>query len=430
MIACAPVLPAAAAERRRIAIIGGGIAGLTCGWLLNPKNDITLFEKTHRIGGNAMTIDASDGNRFDMAVALYSSDGYHNFFRLMDRIGIETAHIRRSLVSMQDLDTRDGVYITPTLAGLIAQRFAIFKPDNVLSLVRLQHGLDQLQKMNAGGALAGKTLHDVLTEKPGISGPGLDLLLCALCLMSSQECEEVLDAPADFFVAKIGKYSDVMTPRALWSLKCIEGGSRRYVEALAEPFRDRIRLHADIATVERNGRNATVVMRDGSRHDFDEVILACNADQALALLAQPTHDEQRLLGAWRYRDGRVCVHRDHSSFPPRDLIQGYTFLYRRQGKAFDTSVSGAIWVLPGTDPDCPWISSQHPNFPIREDLIEFDTVLRTPIFEAASCAAQKELPKLNGVAHTWYCGSHFGYGLHEDAITSAINVSRALGAQF
>lgn len=182
------------AGRRRIAIIGGGIAGLTCGWLLHGKNDIRLFEKTHRIGGNAMTIDARDGNRFDMAVALYSSDGYQNFFRLMEKVGIETAHIRRSLVSMQDLDSRQGVYITPTLAGLLAQRFAICKPEKVLSLLRLQSGLKQLQHLNAAGAARGRTLHQVLAEQPGISGSGRDLLLCALCLMSSQQCEEVLDA--------------------------------------------------------------------------------------------------------------------------------------------------------------------------------------------------------------------------------------------
>lgn len=416
--------------RKNIAIVGGGIAGLTCGYLLHPGYNITLLEKTHRVGGNAMTIDASDGNRFDMAVALYSSAGYTNFFRLMDRLGIETAHIRRSLVTMENLETHDGIYITPTISGLIAQKFAILKPENVLSLIRLQAGLSALARENDAGGLAGLTLHQALARHPEISGPGLDLLLCALCLMSSQECEEVLDAPASFFVAKLAKYSDVVTPRALWSLKCMEGGSRRYVDAMADTFRDRIELNADIATVERRADGVTLVMADGRRRDFDEVIFACNADQALALLAQPTTEERELLGAWRYRDGRVCVHRDHSSFPRKELIQGYTFLHRPQGKAFTTSVSGAIWVLPGTDPNCPWISSQHPNFPIREDLVEFDTVLRTPIYEQRSCAARERMPTLNGVAHSWYCGSHFGFGLHEDAITSAVAVARAFGAQW
>lgn len=414
--------------RKNIAIVGGGIAGLTCGYLLNPRHDITLFEKTHRVGGNAITLDASDGNRFDMAVALYSTEGYTNFFRLLERLDLKTAHIRPMLTSVQNLEDGTGTYITPTLSGLVAQRFDIMKPEKVFSLMRLQWGIRRLEKMHESGDLKSLTLHQALALVPGIRGVGRDLLLCALCLMSSQECEEVLDAPAEFFVAKLRKYSDVLTPRALWSLKCMEGGSRRYVEALAGTFQDRIQLNADIATVERHEAGVTLVMGDGSRLAFDDVIFACNADQALALLDKPTRQESELLGAWRYRDGRVCVHQDHSSFPRRELIQGYTFLYRPEGKAFSTSVSGAIWALAGVSPDCNWISSQHPNFPIRDDLIEFDTVLRTPIFEKRSCDTLAQLPSLNGVQHSWYCGSHFGFGLHEDAISSAVKVSEAFGA--
>lgn len=417
-------------DKQSIAIIGGGIAGLTCAWLLRDLHQVTLFEKTGRIGGNAMTIDASDGNRFDIAVALYSRAGYNHFYRLLQKLNLATAHVRPTLASVQNLETHGGFYITPTLGGLVAQRFAIMKPSLIWSLLCLHWGLARLQRMNARGELDGLTLDQALAKAPMISGPGKDLLLCGLCLMSSQECEEVLDAPAPFFVAKLDKYNDVLTPRAIYSLHCMEGGSRRYVEALAEPISERIVLNAGIATVRRDATGVDVVMRDGSTRRFDNVIFACNADQALALLEQPSADERELLGAWRYRDGRVVVHRDHSSFPRRELIQGYTFLYRPQGKAFSTSVSGTIWALAGVDPQCNWISSQHPNFPIRQDLVEFETVLRTPIFEQRSCATQARLPSLNGQRHSWYCGSHFGYGLHEDAIASAVNVAKQFGAEF
>lgn len=419
----------AAAQGRRIAIIGGGIAGLTCGHLLHPMHQVTLFEKAGRVGGNAITLDTRDGSRFDIAVAIYSSDGYRNFFRLLARLGMHTSHIRPTFISMENLETREGCYLTPTLSGLVAQKLALLRPSTLLSLLRVLFGIRRLQRLRASGELDGLTLREALSQLPAISGVGRDLLLCSLCLMSSQECEDVLDAPASFFVAKLAKYSDVVTPRALWSLKCMRGGTRVYIEALADSFRERIHLDAQIATVRRDDRGVVIVMEDGSQHPFDEVIFACNADQALALLEAPTARERELLGAWRYRDGRVVVHQDHSSFPRRELIQGYTFLYRPQGQSFTTSVSGAVWALPGVDPDCNWISSQHPNFPIRDDLIEFDTVLRTPIFEKHSCATISQLPSLNGVQHSWFCGSHFGFGLHEDAITSALAVTEAFGAR-
>lgn len=421
--------PLATTPRRRIAIIGGGIAGLTCGYLLQERHDITLLEKTDRVGGNAITLDARDGNRFDMAVALYSRAGYHNFYRLLKRLGLHTSCIRPMLTSVQNLETKDGFYLTPSLAGLIAQRFAILRPSMLLCLFRLQHSLGRLRKLNARGDLAGLTLREVLACTPGIYGPGRELLLCALCLMSSQECEDVLDAPASFFIAKLEKYNDVVSPRALYSLQCMKGGSRHYIEALARDFRDRIELNARITAVHRNADGVDLEMADGTRRRFDDVIFACNADQALALLAAPSAREQQLLGAWRYRDGRVVVHADHSAFPRRELIQGYTFLYRPQGQSFTTSVSGAIWALAGVSADCNWISSQHPNFPIRPDLVEFDTVLRTPVFDAASCATLADLPSLNGQQHSWFCGSHFGFGLHEDAISSALAVTKAFGIE-
>jgi predicted NAD/FAD-binding protein len=123
------------------------------------------------------------------------------------------------------------------------------------------------------------------------------------------------------------------------------------------------------------------------------------------------------------------VHRDYTAFPKRELMQPYTFLYRRRDGVLSTSVNGALWLESAVPDTCDLISSQHPNFPIREDRIELDTVLRTPIFDFDSCATTHRLEELNGVNNTYYCGSYFGYGLHEDAIRSAVEVARRLGVE-
>ena len=182
-----------------------------------------------------------------------------------------------------------------------------------------------------------------------------------------------------------------------------------------------------VRAVHRDG-NGVRIVSDSGEEAFDKVIFACNADQALALLDAPTPLERELLSAWRYRDGRVVVHHDSSAFPRRELMQAYTFLYRRRDGVLSTSVNGSLWFEPGVPRSCDLIASQHPNFPIRGDRIELDTVLRTPVFDSQSCATTARLPALNGVRNTYYCGSHFGYGLHEDAVRSAVDVARALGA--
>ncbi|MCZ7581902.1 MAG: hypothetical protein M5R36_00445 [Deltaproteobacteria bacterium] len=180
----------------------------------------------------------------------------------------------------------------------------------------------------------------------------------------------------------------------------------------------------------RDDRGVALIMEDGSKESFNEVVFACNADQALSLLDSPSDAERRLLGSWRYRDGRIVVHTDASTFPPRNLTQAYTFLYTHRNGVLNTSVNGALWHEPQMPADSRYISSQHPNFAIRDDAVEFETVLRTPIFDAASCPTIGQLPSLNGRGHTWYCGSHFGHGLHEDAVASAAAVARGLGVAF
>lgn len=243
-------------------------------------------------------------------------------------------------------------------------------------------------------------------------------------------CDDVLDAPAAFFVEKLAKYNDLMPPKAMFSVRFAKQGTRSYVNALAAPYREGILLNAKIKSIRRGNDGISIIMEDGSAKRFGKVVFACNADQALGLLEDPTGDEKRLLGAWRYTEGTIVVHGDHSSFPKRELMEGYTFLYQNKGRYIETSVSGSLWSLPGVSKKCDLISTQHPNFPIAKERIVFEKVFRTPLFGFNSCRTINDLPSLNGVKNTYYCGSHFGFGLHEDAVSSAIEVARMLDVDF
>lgn len=232
-----------------------------------------------------------------------------------------------------------------------------------------------------------------------------------------------------FFFRKLQIHNDVISPKALYSVRCVEGGTRQYIEALSKTFKEKIVLNSQIEEVKRCNNSIDIIMRDGSQERFDRIVFACHADQALELLSDPSPLEEKLLGLWDYKEGKVVVHRDHSYFPARDLIQAYTFLYRDENGIIKTSVNGALWFEPQVSDDCDYISTQHPNFPIRKELIEFETTLRTPIFNFNSVSHIKEMPLLNGKNQTYFCGSHFGYGLHNDAVSSAMEVAKALGVQ-
>jgi predicted NAD/FAD-binding protein len=412
--------------RKRVAVIGGGMAGLTAGYYLDRKYDVVLFERSGRLGGNAYSFKTKQGDVLDIAVAAFGKAGYKNFYALMDELGVPTALSADSYMSFHNLDSKEGLYLTLSPRRALYQGLELFRPANMKSLAKLFVGLQHGQLQRGLGTLKGVTLGECLEGLPEFSGDAKVILLSALSLLSSMEVPELLASPAEFFLNKLWTHHDVISPKAVYSVRCVRDGTRRYVNALAARFRRGVRFNARIRTVERDEPGAAVVLEDGSRERFDFVVFACNPDQALALLARPTGLERELLGAWRYKDGRVVVHRDHSAFPPRSLIEAYTFLYTMRDGKMETSVNGALWREPQASASCEYISAQHPNYPIREDLIELDTKLRTPLFDFASTATIPRLPRLNEGA-TFYCGSYFGYGLHEDAVTSARAVASRLG---
>jgi len=416
----------------RIAVIGGGIAGLTAGYLLHDRYDVTLFERSERLGGNACTITAPDGQEVDIAVAVYGGRSYKNLLGLFKRIKIETVgpfSFRGPFGlggSFLNLDTREGIYLTPSLQGVLSQRFRILRPVQAFVLIELLRGLKKVNRLLVKGSLEGLTVEDMLRTYRIFRGDAALLYLGSLCLISSMHCEDLLRAPASFFADKARVYHDLLPPEALFSVRLTKFRTRKYLEALAAPYGDRVVLRSGIESVERKNNGVILRFQDKRAEGFDKVIFACNADQALRMLADPTPEEQRLLGAWTYTEGRVVVHSDTTCFPKRELMNGYTFLYRRKGEFFETSVSGALWSLPGVSRSCRLISTQHPNFPIDPGRIIFEKVFRTPLFDFNSCRTIPTLPSLNGVLNTYYCGSHFGFGLHEDAVTSAMTVARLL----
>lgn len=420
--------------KKKVAIIGGGVAGLTAGYLLHEHYDVTLFEKAERIGGNAYTLTTPGGEDLDIAACAFGKFSYRNLFRLFSKLRIETVSPAGTNpfgtlglgIGFRNLETKKGFYMTPGIRGLTAQRFKILSPARISCIRRAVAGLKTASKLLEAGDLEGRSVAEAMEIIPEFGGDAKLIFIGGLCLISSMHCEDVLDAPASFFIEKLRVHGDLLPPKAIFSVRFPKSRTRSYVEALSAGFRDRIVMKASIRTVGRKDNTVTVMMENGEKFLFDKAVFACNADQALKLLERPTAEEARLLGAWRYTEGTIVVHSDNTRFPRRELMEGYTFLYRDAGRYMETSISGSLWALPGALKDGNLISTQHPNFPISRDRILFEKVFRTPLFDRNSCSTIHELPSLNGIHNTYYCGSHFGFGVHEDAVSSAIAVAEKM----
>jgi len=415
--------------KKNIAVVGGGIAGLTAGYLLSDKYKITMFEKQGRIGGNAYTHVTRTGVSIDMAVASFVQAP--NLLKLLNKIKVKV--IRRpgaALLSVHDLETLRGFYLTPySLTGLKSQNFALFRRavlftlgNTILMMRLLTYRLDR-------GQLEGLTMEEVFNQYPKLDPDVITLIMAPLCLLSSMYYDEVMKGPAEYFVGKLKEFKRFEPLHQMFGLRFPANFTRSYVQALAAPYRIRIMLNARIRSIARLKDKVIIRMEDGTTRACEKIIFACNADQALALLEAPTDQEKKLLGAWKYKEGLMVVHKDHTYFPKRELCQSWTCLQSHKSGTPHFSISICGWLLcPGLHPDSEYYATQHPNFPIEEELLDFQKYFRTPIYDFESFKTIKELPSLNGKMNTYYCGSHFGFGLHNDAVTSAFNVAQALGA--
>ncbi|MBU0991585.1 MAG: FAD-dependent oxidoreductase [Proteobacteria bacterium] len=419
-------------KREKIAVIGGGAAGLTSAYLLREKYDVTLYEKTDRVGGNAYTHQLKNGQHVDIAACVFGSH-CKGLMKLFSELGVELVTPEQTFVSLHNLDTKEGLYIDFSPKALFAQKFQLLKPSKLKAVLNLILGVQKALEYKHQNNFKGCTIRELCSCVPQLSGETLYIAIFSMCLITSMCYDDVMNAPAALFFDKLSVWKDALSFKKLFSknqLVCIKGFTKAYVDKISSHLDKKIVLNSNIKSVSRNTTHVVVSFDDGQEKLFDHVIFSCPPDSALSILVDPTSEEKRLLGVWRYQEGPVVVHNDFSSFPNPKLCQGFTFLYTDRNGKVETSVNGRCWSQPGVPNDIKYFGSQHPNFPIRKERTDFKIIFRTPIFDLNSYEIIPELPLLNGHQNTYFCGSYFGTGQHEDAVDSAIEVARLLGVEW
>ena len=245
----------------------------------------------------------------------------------------------------------------------------------------------------------------------------------------SMPVDQMMDFPAENFVAFFDNHRLLHDERPVW--RTVQGGSRRYVEALTAPFSGshpaRRRRHRD-----RTRRASGVYVTDSLGHSdrYDQVIIAAHSDQALAMLRDPSDDERAVLGAIRYRANAVYLHRDTRLMPKRRRAWAAWNFLRGNGRGeADGDVAVTYWMnaLQHIDPDKPLFVSLNPPFEPDPALTFARFSCDHPQFDAAAFAAQARLDDIQGTNRTWFCGAWTGYGFHEDGLRSGLAVAERLG---
>lgn len=399
----------------KIAVIGSGVAALSCAWLLSSRHRVTLYEKAERLGGHSHTVEA-DGVAVDTGFICFNDVTYPNLTALFAHLGVSTRATDMSFAV--SLEEGGFEYAAP---GLFAQRRNAVRPRFWSMLGEVLRFYRQAPRDLALLGDPELTLGDYLRREGFSDAFRDDHLLPMAAAIWSSPASALLDYPAEAFIRFCGNHGLLkLIGRPIW--RTVIGGSRVYVERLAEAVAD-IRLGCGVAEVRRAQGGVVVRDEQGRLERFDHVVIGGHADQALAMLAEPTRLERELLGAFGYSRNQAVLHTDASLMPRRRRAWASWNYIGAGGGLCVTYWMNRLQGLPGQN----LFVTLNPPRPPRADSVLHEQTYEHPIFNPAAIQAQKRLWSLQGEGGVWFCGAHFGAGFHEDGLQAGLAVAEQLG---
>ncbi len=413
--------------RKKIAIIGSGIAGMSAAWLLNRDNDITVFEADDHIGGHSNTVDAGkDGKPLpvDTGFIVYNEQNYPNLVALFDHLNVPTKPSDMSFAA--SIDEGKFEYSGTGLNGLLAQRSNLVNPRFWAMMSDIVRFYKTAPTLDGIAATADVSLGDYLRENNYSDAFIRDHILPMGAAIWSTTVNDMLDYPLATFVRFFESHGLLkFKDRPKW--RTVDGGSREYVKRLTASYRDRVKREGVVAVTRTIG-GVEVMTTSGGQHLFDDVVLATHADEALTLLSNPSQSEQQLLGAFQYTDNDTYLHTDERLMPKRRRVWS-SWNYIDDGAAdAGKQLTLSYWMnrLQSIDKSNPLFVTLNPHVAPRDEMIIRKFSYQHPLFNAAAINAQKGLWQLQGRDRLWFCGSYFGYGFHEDALEAGLAVAEQL----
>ncbi|RFC68689.1 MULTISPECIES: NAD(P)/FAD-dependent oxidoreductase [Mesorhizobium] len=410
----------------KIAVIGTGIAGLSAAWLLSQRHEVTVFEADSRIGGHCHTIDTGE-TQVDTGFIVYNDTTYQNLSALFAHLGVPTKPSNMSFSVSMDGGALE--YSGTNLAGIFAQGSNIASP-RFWSMLRDVVRFYREAPVKIRDIDSGASLDEYLNAAGFGTAFREDHLYPMAAAIWSTPAFEIGNYPAVSFIRFCENHGLLkLFRRPVW--RTVEGGSRAYIEKLIAPFRHRIRTNAAVTSVRRVNGVVEISASGSDPEWFDEVVIGAHADQALKMLADPSDAEVELLGAFKYGLNETVLHTDASLMPKRHRVWS-SWNYLAQSSANDvlrrkpcvTYWMNRLQSLRTREPVFVTLSPLHEP---RAESVLWRGAYAHPLFDTGTLNAQKRLWSLQGVRNTWFCGSYFGSGFHEDAIQAGLAAGEAVG---
>lgn len=414
-------------DKLKIAVVGSGVSGLSAAWLLSKHHDVTVFEADGRIGGHANTVAVSTKTgslNVDTGFIVFNKPNYPNFCALLSHLGVAWEETEMSF----SVSLGDGAYeySGSGFSGFFGQKRNLVLPRHWQLLLDISRFFQSAERLSAD-MHDDVTLGEFLDYQRYSRGFVDDHILPMAAAIWSAKKADMLNFPARSFITFYANHGLLQfRNRPPWCT--VKGGSRSYIDALCTDSAFKVRTNSPIQSMARHDTHVVLSGADRVSWVFDAVVIATHGDQALQVLSDKSEDEARLLSRFSYQTNRAVLHRDIALMPKRKSTwASWNYVQDNSGGAHPLSVTYWMNRLQTLETEDQLFVTLNPTRSINPDLIDGEFYYEHPLFDVPARQAQTELWQLQGRRRTWFCGSYFGSGFHEDGVQAGLAVAEALG---
>ncbi|MCW8471574.1 FAD-dependent oxidoreductase [Fluoribacter gormanii] len=410
--------------KKRIAVIGSGISGLTSSYILSKNYDVSLFEANNYLGGhtNTLSVETEEATySIDTGFIVFNKRTYPNFCKLLEELNVP---IQPSEMSFSYRSDRRGLeYSGHNLNTLFSDRRNLFKldfyrliKDIIVFNSDAKKFLDRTNNLEI-------TINDFITENKYSEQFIESYLVPMMASIWSKYKEDTLNCSASFILKFYNNHGLLdLYNRPMWYV--IRNGSKNYIVPMIKKLKDQIYLNSKVDLIKREN-NKIAIVTNSQEHVFDAVVCATHSDQALTMLEKPTHEEIGILSAIKYTENEVVLHKDRNIMPKNKRAWASWNYFDNQGTA--PTLTYYMNRLQSIKSNHDFFVSVNLANEIAENQIVQSFKYAHPCLNVSALKAQQQIALINGMNNTYYVGSYWGYGFHEDGVNSAINTCKLLG---
>ncbi len=401
----------------KIAVIGSGISGLSSAYFLSKKFEVDLFEKDDHFGGHSFTYEIKEGDKFipvDLGFIVFNEVTYPNLVKFFNELNVPYEKSNMSFsVSIKNTNIE---YSGSGLGGIFANKTNLFNL-KFLNMIKDIISFYKTAPKLLDGEIQNETLGNFLNKKK-FSKHFIEYhLIPMVAAIWSMPFNKAKEMPLKIFL-------NFFTNHGLFKLKnrpqwyTVSKRSRNYVNKATDKISGEIFKNYKVDKLIRSNDNVRVMI--GNEYiDYDQVVLASHADQSLSMLHNPTEQEKNILGKFNYVKNEAFLHTDESLMPQK----------RRAWSSWNSISVGkstciTYWLnkLQNLNSSKNYFLTLNPVLKINDDFIIKKVNFTHPYLNLENTALQKNLKLIQGKKRTWFCGSYFGYGFHEDGLKSSIDL--------